>query len=352
MKIIFDCERMKYPHTGLYHFCHHLGNALKEEAVQYNHNISFFVRESERLSFGKDAEIIKQNSLHKFWMPSLHSYQIWQATYQGTHYFPYRSKIKKVLTIHDLNFLYEHASDESKKKKELKRLQDKIDRSDAVVAISNFVMNDILNHLNVQESKVRVIYNGCNIQQILNTDKPDLSPSQPFLYTIGTINEKKNFHVLPALLKSFDGVLVISGVTQDPVYREKIIQESKRHQVEDRVIFTGPVAESEKQWYLRHCEAFVFPSLAEGFGLPVIEAMYFGKPTLLSTRTSLPEIGGDESYYFDDFDPEHMQQIMLKCLESKNQPEKIEKIKRRSSAFSWKSAAIHYHELYEEIIKQ
>jgi glycosyltransferase involved in cell wall biosynthesis len=121
--------------------------------------------------------------------------------------------------------------------------------------------------------------------------------------------------------------------------------------VPDRIIFTGPISENDKKWYLSNCTAFVFPSIAEGFGLPVIEAMYYGKPVILSRCTSLPEIGGDCAYYFDNFDPAHMQEVLVKSLDHYNKTKPREKIKARAKFFSWERAAMEYLNLYRSLAK-
>ena len=64
----------------------------------------------------------------------------------------------------------------------------------------------------------------------------------------------------------------------------------------------GEVSDADRQWLYEHCEAFLFPSLTEGFGFPVLEAMLCGKPVFMSRRTSLPEIAGDHGYFFDAYD--------------------------------------------------
>jgi len=102
---------------------------------------------------------------------------------------------------------------------------------------------------------------------------------------------------------------------------------------------------------LKNCLAFLFPSTAEGFGLPVIEAMYFGKPILLSSCTSLPEIGGDCAYYFDHFEPEHMRSVLKNSLEDYKKNLPLEKIKTRGRSFSWETAAAQYIEIYRTLIK-
>ena len=347
-KIILDCERMKYPFTGLYSFCHHLGTALKK--LDDKKVLTFYLPNKEKDIFGVDSNVIIQHSLHKFLMPSLRGYEIWHSTFQGTSYFPSSRKIKKILTVHDLNFLYDENKSPQKKSKELKKLQNKINNSDAVVAISKFVLNDLKNHLRIEDAKSHVIYNGCNFDSSSMSVQPSFVPDVPFLYTIGTITAKKNFHVLPALLQTYEGVLVISGITQSEEYKEKIIQEARKYHAENRLIFTGPVTEEEKKWYMQNCEVFVFPSLAEGFGLPVVEAMYLGKPLLLSNRTSLPEIGGDLASYFEGFDPKEMQSALANCFKKNNEAQLSEKLKERAKLFDWKNSATLYLSLYNQIL--
>ena len=117
----------------------------------------------------------------------------------------------------------------------------------------------------------------------------------------------------------------------------------------DRVVFTGAVSENDKQWYMQHCLAFVFPSLAEGFGLPVVEAMYFGKPLLLSSLSSLPEVGGDIAYYFNNFEPAHMQQVLADSLQHYATTKPAEAIKARAQRFSWQAAAKQYLDIYHSL---
>ncbi len=271
--ILFDATRTKYPHTGLYHFCVQLGLALKENlgADEWQRRLTFFVPPENRALFGMGAPYQSLHALHKLWMPFARNYDLWHATYQSTKYLPSRGP-EVVLTIHDLNFLIEKKS-LRKKNKYLRQVQRNINRASAVVAISNYVKNDIEAHLDLKGKKVEVIYNGSNINPHTQAKKPHGLPlDKPFFYTIGTIVQKKNFHVLPALLLENDFQLVISGTVQSETYKESIIQEAKRLNVLDRLFFTWPVAESEKYWLLQNCALFCFPSVAEGFGLLAVRA--------------------------------------------------------------------------------
>jgi len=216
------------------------------------------------------------------------------------------------------------------------------------VAISNFVLEELHRNLQVSSVQTSVIYNGCNFSQVA-PEKPALIPDKPFLFTIGTLAAKKNFHVLPALLKGNDYWLVIAGIAHEEAYLQKIKQEAVRWGVERRVIITGAITDAQKQWYYQQCAAFVFPSIAEGFGMPVLEAMYFGKPVFLSTYTSLPEIGGSLAYYFTSFDPDEMRRTVEQGLEHYYQTSPQQALKNHALSFSWLAAARQYLSIYRDL---
>jgi glycosyltransferase involved in cell wall biosynthesis len=347
-RIVFDCERMKYPNTGLYHFCWHLGRALLRQARKED-EVCIFAPKSARLAFPEEVCFMEQRSLQKIFFPSLQGYDLWHCTYQGSHYFPKNKAPKIVLTVHDLNFLHDPGKPAAKKKRELKNLAEKIAEADAVVTISAYVQKELKEQIPVAESKLHIIYNGCNILPGIEPVAPARKIPAPFLLTIGTIAAKKNFHVLPAALLHNDYHLVIAGINQDEAYHQRIMAEARTLGVSGRVHYIGPVSEAEKHWLLQHCALFVFPSLAEGFGLPVIEALYFGKPVLLSSATSLPEVGGPHARYLENFDPEHISAMSRKTVEAFT-AEDAAQCKEWAKRFSWEAAASDYHQLYKQIL--
>lgn len=347
MKILLDCERMKYPNTGLYEYCNQLGLAL-QRVVKKDH-LSFYLPENVQDIFGKDAERVIQKSLHKLFIPRFDA-DIWHITYQNTGYMKGNKKVKKVLTIHDLNFLYEK-TDPQKIQKNLRKVQQNIDRADHLVAISNYAKNDVLKHLDTHNKPFDVIYNGVHVTEPENYTDPSYKPQKEFLFSIGTVLPKKNFHVLPALLRGNDYELIIAGKS-DKGYVDKIMEMAKQYDVADRVHLPGPISYEDKCWYLKNCKAFMFPSIAEGFGIPVIEAMHFGKPVFLSTRTSLPEVGGKYAYYFDNFEPDYMQQVFEKGREDYETNNRTSDIVKHALAFNWDKAASEYYEVYKSVINR
>jgi glycosyltransferase involved in cell wall biosynthesis len=340
---------MKYPYTGLYYYCKHLGKALIDTSNEQN-QFCFYTPRSIGKIFGDEQCYIVQRAVHKYFFPYLKNINVWHSTHQSSDYSPIDKKVKIVLTIHDLNYLYDKSKSEAKRFNYIAQLKKKITRADHVVAISKFTLKDVQKFFDLKNKSYNVIYNGCNIEEIKNLSSPKILPPAPFLFTIGTITDKKNFHVLPPLLSKNDMYLVIAGITQSKEYQEKIIAIAKKFKVADRLLFTGPVSENDKQWYLKNCTAFVFPSISEGFGLPVAEAMYFGKPVLLSTHTSLPEIGGSAAYYFKSFDEVEMQNSLHDCLHDFHNNNRSDAIKQQASIFNWNKSAEEYHSVYKSLL--
>lgn len=350
MNIVINCERMKYANTGLFHFCLNLTKSLQLQRKETYPKLKAYLPENRKELIR--VESIDHKSYHKIFGISDRYFNLWHETSQGERYFPYKSKSKKVLTIHDLNVLLDENKSTSKKKHYIRLLQNQVDHSDVITTISNYSLEIIRQHLDVRSKEINVIYNGCNVPEHFVLKKPDfINDNLRYIFSIGTILPKKNFHVLPALLKGNDLKLIIAGEIKSKNYYNEIAIEAKRHGVADRLIFCGSVSEDEKWWLYKNMEAFVFPSVAEGFGLPVIEAMNFGKPVILSTHTSLPEIGESHAYYFNSFDPEEMQQQLYFALTDFNSSNtKASAAIKHARSFNWNEAAKKYWEVYSSLL--
>lgn len=343
MNIILDCERMKYPNTGLNTFCNQLANAM-QKTVTDKDKLIYFISSCDDNFLGKDKRYLKQKYIHRKFPVCVPNLDIWHTTYQLSRYTGGSFSTKKVLTIHDLNYLYEKTSAYDIQRY-AKKHQKIMDRADHIVAISNFVKNDIITHLDAKNKPVTVIHNGYEIEEFPNFDSPAYRPGKSYIFAVGTVIPKKNFHVLPAILQKNDFELVIAGTISD--YADKIKEYAKKLGVENRVKIVGAVSQQEKYWYMKNCYAFAFPSIAEGFGLPVLEAMHFGKPVFLSNLTSLPEIGGRHAYYFENFDPDYMQSVFEKSIADYTDNDRIEDIVKHAAQFSWSKCAREYYEVYK-----
>ncbi len=349
-KIIFDCERMKYPDTGLFHYCLNLGKYLEKNIDLRDEQLFFYSPPGQQDWSYHRANHLRQHPLHKFKMPAFTGVDIWHATYQNTHYMPLKNKrVRVVLSIHDLNFMYDEKKTAHKKQKYLRYLQQLINRSNAIVCISDFSRKDVLQHCDTGNKPIYVIHNGTNLLEEPQLNALSYKPRKPFLFSIGVINRKKNFHVLLPLLRNNTMELLIAGKFDDADYLSLIRERSAELGVQENLRLLGRISEPEKSWYFNHCSAFAFPSISEGFGLPVVEAMSCGKPLFLSDRTALPEIGGDVSFYFNDFNPDHIRQVFDRGMKAYSTNGMEDRIKERGSQFCWHRSARQYLDVYRSL---
>jgi len=344
-EIFLETMKLKNMNSGLGQFCFHLGHAINQQNNTFD--LTYYLPERCEAIFGNGLHYLRASPWHRLLGVPLHA-NLFHWLYQGSPYWPKQRDTKVVLTVHDLNFTVKYSG--WRRKFKMDELQRQADRADRIVSISNYTRHEILRHLEVDGKKLSVIYNGLSVPS-LNQQKPFFAPNKKFFFTIGIIAFKKNFHVLLPILKMFeDYVLIIAG-NNSGAYAHQIRSKASGLGIADRILLPGEISEGEKQWLYNNCEAFLFPSLTEGFGLPVIEAMAFGKPVFISKLTSLPEIGGPHAYYFHDFQTDHMIEIIKSGLKDyQDKPEKKEEIKKWANRFSWDTAAKEYLQLYTSLL--
>ena len=342
-KVCFDASKMQNMQSGLGQFCFHLASAIQN----HPHHYTFKALVPDKLHSTVQYPFSTQSILwYQRYLTPVRA-QVLHCTHQESYFKP-AVGCKMVLTIHDLNFLHRKLP-AWKQKLRLWKIQKKIDASHTLVFISEYVKNECARKLSFNNKPTHVIYNG--VPHLGNKlQKPKGIPEEPFLFSIGVMQHRKNFAVLIDMLPYLPGFnLVIAGQHNKSCYPE-LLQLAKTRGISERVFFSGAISDEERHWLYAHCRAFVFPSLAEGFGLPVVEAFSLGKPVVLSKFTSLPEIGGKYAHYFDDFEPRNMAAAVNRAMLD-NAPEKQEARKKYAAGFSWEKAALAYHELYQSLLK-
>ncbi|MCU0445868.1 MAG: glycosyltransferase family 4 protein [Microscillaceae bacterium] len=279
------------------------------------------------------------------WCPR---YALWHAIHQDSPYFPADRRTPYILTIHDLNFMQEKSP--AKAQKYLHNLQKKVNRAQAITFISQYSEATARQHLKLPDVPIQVVYNGIDISEA-PPQKPDFAPQGKFLLAIGIISAKKNLAVLPDFLALLpDYQLVIAGDNRSE-YAQAIQKNAWAKGVQNRLVLPGMVSEAEKNWLYQHCEALVFPSKNEGFGMPAIEAMRFGKPVFLSTYSALPEIGGDLAFYWQNFEASYMAQVFReKMLYFQQNPNMSQDLRQYAQRFSWENNVNQYLQLYRQIL--
>ncbi len=342
--VLVEMEKISNRASGLGQFCFNLGEQY-QKINPHDIALDFYVPAAQRNIFGNGFKYTNKNSFHKFIPLNSSRYDVWHCMHQGSKYMPASKNTKLILTIHDLNFLNKYTG--IKRNIKLKFLQSLVNRCSAITVISKFTESEIKKYLNIQVP-VHVIYNGNSLKESTATPTINITAFKNYFFSIGIISEKKNFHVLLPLLESFpDMQLVIAG-NNSSAYAKQILNEAKTKNVYNRLHLIGNVDENNKYHLYKNCKALLFPSCTEGFGLPVIEAMSLGKPVFLSNLTSLPEIGGSEAYYWNNFESTSMAQIVKTGLtEYSNTPDKTKRIRAWAQQFSWENAANAYLNLYK-----
>ncbi len=272
---------------------------------------------------------------------SIHQRQTTRRITRGTKY---------VFTIHNLNFMTE--KNRLRQLKHLFILQRRINQADAVVACSHYVAEQVKRHLDLKGKDIQVIYNGVERIDGGEERKPPFVSDRPFFFTIGQIRRKKNFHVLLDVMKSFPEYdLFICGDNHFD-YAEEIKAMIERMCLKN-VFLTGPIEQEEKVWMYKHCEAFLFPSMCEGSGLPVIEAMQFGRAVYVSAYTCLPEIGGGHAFVWKELTTQCMVDTIKKTLpEFYSNKGKIEEEREYAFSFSYGKHIDAYCRLYRKLLNE
>lgn len=351
--VFIDAERLRNPDSGLGQVCIHLGHQLLKARPEARSgepwNLTYLVPRGRTGFYGPDAAHIEATWLRKLWIPG--RYDVWHCLHQDSVYLPTRSKL--VLTIYDLNFLERSDYSAARKARRLAALQRRVDRASVVTAASEFTATTVRQHLRIAPAKsLRVVYTGVAVRQSVTATAPPpfVANGAPFLLFVGAIHPRKNLGaLLPVLTALPEHQLVLAGPDHHPIANQ-LREQAREAGLASRLAMPGRIDEDTKSWLYAHCEALVFPSLSEGFGLPAVEAMAFGKPVFLSRLTSLPEIGGDDAYYFEDFAPASMARTIREGLRDfAGAMGRAERLKARAARFSWQAVAAEYWDIYQEL---
>lgn len=213
------------------------------------------------------------------------------------------SSIIKIAVIHDIQALHYPQYFSVIKRIWLKFAWKRtLENCDCVVTISNFCRNDILSYYGQQyQKKVQVIYNPIDITNIKYM--PNREAKEPYFYTICSKYEHKNFKTLIKIMAhikkeklSYPKILYVSGMKLFPREITKLISEMG---LSDNIRLTGYISDEQRNEYFLKCKAFLFPSLFEGFGMPVVEAMMLNVPVVTTNMTSIPEVSKGLAVYVD-----------------------------------------------------
>lgn len=218
----------------------------------------------------------------------------------------------------------------------------------AILTISQFSKRAIIKAYGVSDKRVVVTYPGLTMP---NT-QTQTTPYGDYILSVGTLQPRKNFVRLIEAFSSIrstypDLTLVIAG-KKGWLY-EEILEAPKKYGVEKKVKFLDFVPDDELPDLYRNAKVFALPSLYEGFGLPVLEAMSYGCPVVVSKTGSLPEIAGEAGIYIDPEDVGSIAKGLIEALEGKGKEKRATRAKAQVAKFTWEKAAKQTLEVLEKV---
>jgi glycosyltransferase involved in cell wall biosynthesis len=303
---------------------------------------------------------IKKIKFPFLWTQIAFAWKIWRekadVLWMPMHNIPFfkRKNLKTVVTIHDMAFKYfpDHFP-----KKDLRRLnfltERAIQKSDKIIAVSQSTKNDIVKfYPQIQSEKIKVIYHGLDLElfqkkfsdeevnEILSKFKIQNSK---FILYVGAIQPRKN---LKTLIQAFNAIkqewpslkLVLAG--NRAWMWEKELDEVEKSPFRDYIALAEDLSFYNLAILYRQAKVFVFPSLYEGFGIPVLEAFASGVPVICAKNSSLPEVAGEAAEYFESENVEELS-IKIKNVLSDESVGKamIAKGQEQIKKFSWDKCA-------------
>ena len=361
MKIAFDIRSLVKKKTGIGYYTESLLEALLaidqvNEYVLYAKK-SFFSKKKKIPQF-KFSNVRYSIDRFSFWKArGIRNCDVLVTT---GHNFPKRKGQKMVVIVADvIHFAFPggHTAETVKTIDEgLKRV---VKDADVLVAISESTKRDLMKFYKVPEERIVTIYAGCNycsqkptIEVAQNVLEERFQIKGDYLLYVGTLEPRKNVeNIIRAYgklrSKGFSIPLVLAGMKGWMF--ESIFDTVRDLSLTDYVRFTDYVSYKEKQCLYRLAKLFVYPSLYEGFGLPVLEAMDYGIPVITSNCSSLPEVAGDAAIMVDPHNDDAMADCMEQLLTNEQLRNQLTaKGRERVKIFDWRLTAQGFLNIFQD----
>ena len=275
--------------------------------------------------------------------------------------------IPLVLTLHDIIFLEPRDRNNKSlyqnmgwlyRRKVVPRILEKCHR---IITVSNFEKQNIIQKLNIPEKRMAMIYNGYNEWFKPMRDIADIYKSyieKPgYFFFLGNTDPKKNTErtliAYSKYLEKSDIKRKLLMADLDKEYLDSIIERNHIENIREQIVMPGYIVNSDLPYVYNNAFAFLYTSLRESFGIPLLEAMACGTPVITSNTSSMPEIAGDDAILINPEKPEEITEKMLR-LENDEAYYKVQKEigLKRAELFSWRKTAEQLLRLYETVYKE
>ena len=380
MKIGIDVPIFGSAHNdkgGVYHYIFYLLQGLKEIDRENTYKIWFhFFRHSNISRYKEVCDLLNLNGKDNFKVirSCIPNYRGWflrlpvevfigsvDIFHGPAHFVMPTFSGKSIVTIHDVDFLKipEYLNPEWVQYKE-KYTRLSLKRADVIITVSNYIKNEIIRYFGVPEEKIRVVYHGASDHftplkdnTLINRVLERYGIKIPYILFVGTFHKNKNLiRLLEAFYQlklsySFPHRLVLAGGKGE--LNKDVIQRIAELKIEKLVSLTGFVPIEDLPIIYQGSALFVFPSLFEGFGIPVLEAMASGVPVIASNVCSLPEVVGEAGLLIDPLNVDLLAETMYRVLSNKElRDELIKKGFERVKLFTWVKTVKETMAIYKE----
>ncbi|BAQ60036.1 glycosyl transferase [Geminocystis sp. NIES-3708] len=384
VKILVDCSSIRDRPSGVAFYTYNLIKALKANDSSTSNSIGVYRQPSFKhwLTNNRDIpDILKDISPLEFlslpvtvsnWLGKSASFfvknnkiffdnaEIIHGTDHYVYPFPYG---KKVMTIHDLTFLKFPFYSTKIVKNYSERIKKCLQWTDLIITFSENTKQDIINYFKVENDKIAITSEASrydinylkdkNCEKIKNTIAYDFQ--EPFILFVSTIEPRKN---IINLVKAFNILkqtypinhhLILIG--QKGWEYEKIFKEIDNSNYRQQIHYLGYLSDEAVAVCYNSADVFVYPSVYEGFGLPLLEAMTLGAPVITSNTSSLPEVASSAAMYINPHDYESMAKTIYEVI---SQPDLREDLiirgKNRAKLYSWKTVAEETLKAYKLVL--
>lgn len=272
-----------------------------------------------------------------------------------------------MLTLHDIIFLEPRDKNNKSLYQNMGWLYRRIvvpkilNKCKRIITVSNFELNNIISKLNIPKQQMAMVYNGYNnwfrpIENVEDITSKYIDQTGYFFF-LGNTDPKKNTE---RTLIAYSKYLKMSKVKRKLLiadlksqHLEEIISRKRLDDIKDNVVLTGYVVNSDLPYIYNGAFTFLYTSLRESFGIPLLEGMACGTPVITSNTSSMPEIGGKNAALINPESSNEIAAMMLKIENNSDfRNEVINNGLERAKLFSWKNTATNLLKLYEEVYKE
>jgi len=349
LKIAVDARPLANPGNGIWRYTYHLLTRM-QALSDHRWHLYGYEPSPEKNNQMRDTDT-RLNALIPTRFASLSAqlqYPLWAAKdtidifWSPRHHLPLLPHIPSIVSIHDV--LWKKEPDSMPRDKRLLEsllMPQALRRAHRVIAVSHSVSEELQNYFPFVSGKISTILEASSLasKQLQTTLKKG-----GYMLFVGTLEPRKNlltlleaYHRLQEVQRDAPKLVIAGGTGWKMPDLEQI---AKNLGISHKVDFPGLADDDELSELYSHCDFLVFPSLYEGFGLPLVEAMSFGKPVITSNISSMPEVAGDAGLLVDPHSPGEIAEAMKKLITDRALHRRLsENALTQSAKFSWDRAA-------------